>query len=214
MHAVGAGIVLRLVTVINRSWPVTVHDDQRPVEKEGRDGGPLKLLTWPFGCWTIDSSLSSSTACFGGCSPNTGERKLKIESFWWGGRFGRSLLCPGRAEKKTRGSCPPTRCLPVDRNKLGPDSWRDEKGVWYRTHRHTHKHTHTHIHEIKAVWTARAPALARTWPPARIKHSDLRFSPNKNMITLCHWCNASTFLLHDFLAKDHLKLANSFLCWL
>ena len=67
----------------------------------------------------------------------------KIESFLWGGRFGRSLLCPGRAEKKTRGSCPPTRCLPVDRNKLGPDSWRDEKGVWYRTHTQTHTHTHT-----------------------------------------------------------------------
>ena len=57
MQAVGAGIVLRLVTVINRSWPVTMHDDQGPVEKEGRDGGPLKLLTWPFGRWTIDSSL-------------------------------------------------------------------------------------------------------------------------------------------------------------
>ena len=89
----------------------------------------------------------------------------KIDSFLWGGRFGRSLLCPGRAEKKNRGSWPPTGCLPVDRNKLGPDSWRDEKGVWYRTD------THTHTHGIKAVWTARAPALARTWPPARIKHS-------------------------------------------
>ena len=88
----------------------------------------------------------------------------KIESFLWGGRFGRSLLCPGRAEKKTRGSWPPTGCLPVDRNQLGPDSWRDEKGVWYRTRRHAH----THTHGIKAVWTARAPALARTWPPARI----------------------------------------------
>ena len=65
----------------------------------------------------------------------------KIESFLWGGRFGRSLLCPGRAEKKTRGSWPPTWCLPVDRNKLGPDSWRDEKGVWYRTDTHTHTHT-------------------------------------------------------------------------
>ena len=75
----------------------------------------------------------------------------KFDSFLWGGRFGRSLLCPGRAEKKTRGSCPPTRCLPVDRNKLGPDSWRDEKGVWYRTHRHTHG--------IKALWTARSTAL-------------------------------------------------------
>ena len=67
----------------------------------------------------------------------------KIDSFLWGGRFGRSLLCPGRAEKKTRGSWPPTGCLPVDRNKLGPDSWRDEKGVWYRTD--THARTHTEL---------------------------------------------------------------------
>ena len=63
----------------------------------------------------------------------------KSKVFWWGGRFGRSLLCPGRAEKKTRGSCPPTRCLPVDRNKLGPDSWRDEKEFdTGQTHTHTH----------------------------------------------------------------------------
>ena len=65
----------------------------------------------------------------------------KIESFLWGGRFGRSLLCPGRAEKITRGSWPTTGCLPVDRNKPGPDSWRDEKGVWYRTHTQTRTHT-------------------------------------------------------------------------
>ena len=84
----------------------------------------------------------------------------KSKVFLWGGRFGRSLLCPGRAEKETRGSWPTTGCLPVDRNKLGPDSWRDEKGVWYRTV--------THTHGIKAPWTARSPALARTWPPARI----------------------------------------------
>ena len=45
------------------------------------------------------------------------------------GRFGRSLLCPGRAEKETRGSWPTPWCLLVDRNKLCLDSWRDEKGV-------------------------------------------------------------------------------------
>ena len=65
----------------------------------------------------------------------------KIESFLWGGRFGRSLICPDRAEKETRGSWPTTGCLPVDRNQLGPDSWRDEKGVWDRTHTHTDTHT-------------------------------------------------------------------------
>ena len=35
----------------------------------------------------------------------------------------------------------------------------------------TDTHTHTQRHGIKAVWTARAPALARTWPPARIMPS-------------------------------------------
>ena len=88
----------------------------------------------------------------------------KIDSFLGGGRFGRSLLCRGRAEKKTRGSWPPTGCLPVDRNKLGPDSWRDGKGVCDQTHTQTRRHTHG----IKAPWTARSPALARTWHPARI----------------------------------------------
>ena len=76
----------------------------------------------------------------------------KIESFLWGGRFGRSLLCPGRAEKKTRGSWPTTGCLPVDRNKLDPDSWRDEKGVWYRTDRQTDRQTHTR-NENRSAWT-------------------------------------------------------------
>ena len=36
---------------------------------------------------------------------------------------------------------------------------------------HTRRHARTHTHGIKAVWTARAPALARTWPPARINTS-------------------------------------------
>ena len=162
-HAVGAAkaIVLEISIL---SWPLTMHDDQGPAEKEGRDGGHLKLLTWPFGRWTIDSSLPYFSACSGGCSPDTGERNWKIESFLWGGRFGRSLLYPEKAEKKTRGSWPNSGCLPVNRNKLGPDSWRDEKGVWYRTHRHTD------THGIEALWTARSPALARTWPPARRNH--------------------------------------------
>ena len=92
----------------------------------------------------------------------------KIESFLWGGRFGRSLLCPGRAEKKTRGSCPPTGCLPVDRNKLGPDSWRDERGVCDRTDRQTDTHTHRDT-ELKPC----GPPGPRTWPPARMKIASL-----------------------------------------
>ena len=49
----------------------------------------------------IDSSLPWSFACFGGCSPNTGDSEETEKSkVLWGGRFGRLLLCPGRAEKK------------------------------------------------------------------------------------------------------------------
>ena len=93
------------------------------------------IWSWPVKCTTTKDR----------------SRKRAVMAEGWGGKFGWSLLCPCRAEKETRGSCPPTGCLPVDRNKLGPDSWRDEKGVWYRTH--------THAHGIKALWTARSTAL-------------------------------------------------------
>ena len=106
------------------------------------------IWSWPVKCTTTKDR----------------SRKRAVMAEGWGGKFGRSLLCQGRAEKETRGSWPTTGCLPVDRNKLGPDSWRHKKGVWYRTHTHTHRHTHG----IKAPWTARSPALARTWHPARI----------------------------------------------
>ena len=44
-------------------------------------------------------------------------------------RFGRVAALPRQSREKTRGSWPPTGCLPVDRNKLGRDSLRDEEGV-------------------------------------------------------------------------------------
>ena len=73
----------------------------------------------------------------------------------WGGKFGRSLLCPGRAEKETRGSWPTTGCLPVNRTNLVPI-----RGVMKKEF--DTGQTHTHTHGIKAPWTARSPALART----------------------------------------------------
>ena len=98
------------------SWPVTMHDDQRPVEKEGRDDGSLKLLTW---LWTLnDRFFASLVYCmlWRVVSEYWRKETEKSKVFLWGGRFGRSLLCPGRAEKETRGSWPTTGCLPVDRN--------------------------------------------------------------------------------------------------
>ena len=101
----------------------------RLLDQTGAKQWPLIVLkistviiwSWPVKCTTTKDR----------------SRKRAVMAEGWGGKFGRSLLCPGRAEKETRGSWTPTGCLPVDRNKLGPDSWRDEKGVWYRTHTHT-----------------------------------------------------------------------------
>ena len=93
-------------------------------------------------------------------------RKRAVMAEGWGGRFGRSLLCPGRAERETRCSWPTTRCLPVNRTNFVPI-----RGVMRKEFDtgQTDRQTHTHTHGIKAPWTARSPALARTWPPARIK---------------------------------------------
>ena len=173
-HAVGEAIYLAIVLVSghDRSQCTTTKDRSRKTA--------VMAALWSFLLDRLDVERSilrfpSLLHASEGALRILAKGNWKIESFLWGGRFGRSLLCPGRAEKKTRGSWPPTGCLPVDRNKLGPDSWRDEKGVWYRTdrqthtHTHTHTHAHTHTHGIKAPWTARSPALARTWHPARIK---------------------------------------------
>ena len=79
----------------------------------------LKISTVIIWSWPVECTTSKDRS-----------RKRAVMAEGWGGRFGRSLLCPGRAEKETRGSWPTTGCLPINRNKLGPDSWRDEKGVW------------------------------------------------------------------------------------
>ena len=89
-----------------------------------------------------------------------------------GGRSGRSLLCPGRAERDFRGSWTTAGCLPVGRNNLGPNSWRDE-GVSTRSHR-------THTHALTAPQT-RQGWHPRTWPSARIIIP--RISPTKFVIS-------------------------------
>ena len=127
------------------SWPVTMHDDQGPVEKEGGDGGPLKLLTWPFGRWTIDSSLPQSTACFGGCSPNTGERKLKNRKSFCGvvGLDGR---CSAKAEQRKK----PVAVGPLPGAYLSTETnLVPIRGVIKKEfdtgHTRTHAHTHTEL---------------------------------------------------------------------
>ena len=148
------------------SWPVTMHDDQGPVEKEGRHGGPLKLLTWPFGRWTIDSSLPQSSACFGGCSLNTGERKLKNGKFF-GGVVGLDGRCSAQAEQRKKRVAVgplPGAYLSTETNLVPIRGVIKKEFDTGQTDRQTHRHTHG----IKAPWTARSPALARTWHPARM----------------------------------------------
>ena len=128
------------------SWPVTMHDDQGPVEKEGGDGGALKLLPWPFGRWTIDSSLPQSTACFRGCSPNTGERKLKNRKSFCGvvGLDGR---CSAKAEQRNK----PVAVGPLPGAYLSTETnLVPIRGVIKKEFDTGHTHTHTHTHtELK-----------------------------------------------------------------
>ena len=129
------------------SWPVTMHDDQGPVEKEGRDGGSLKLLAWPFGRWTIDSSLPQSSACFGGCSPNTGERKLKNRKFFCGvvGLDGR---CSAQAEQRKKPVAVgplPGAYLSTETNLVPIRGVMRKEFVTGHTHTHTRTHTHTEL---------------------------------------------------------------------
>ena len=121
---------------------MTGHNARRPSTKDRSRKKAVMVALWSFLLDRFDVERSilrfpRPLHASEGALRILAKGNWKSKVFWWGGRFGRSLLSPGRAEKKTRGSCPPTRCLPVDRNKLGPDSWRDEKGVWYRTDTHT-----------------------------------------------------------------------------
>ena len=123
-----------------------MHDDQGPVEKEGGDGGPLKLLTWPFGRWTIDSSLPQPTACFGGCSPNTGERKLKNQKPFCGvvGLDGR---CSAKAEQRKKPVAVgplPGAYLSTETNLVPIRGVIKKEFDTGQTDRQTHTHTHTH----------------------------------------------------------------------
>ena len=78
------------------------------------------------------------------------ENEESAKVFLWGGRFGSSLLCPGRAEKDSRGSWPTAGCfytyLPTETNLV---PIRGVMGKEFDTF---------HTHAIKALWTARSTA--------------------------------------------------------
>ena len=111
---------------------MTGDNARRP--RTGRETGPCWRLSEAsyLAVWMLnDQFFASLVFCMleRVLSECWGKETEKSKVFWWGGRPGRSLLCPGRAEKETRGSWPTIGWLSVDRNKLGPDSWRDEKAV-------------------------------------------------------------------------------------
>ena len=107
-----------------------MHEDQGPVEKEGRDGRPSEASYLTV--WTLnDRFFAFRVHCILRRVLSEYWRKETEKSKVFCGVVGLDGRCSAQAEqrKKTRGSWPPTGCLPVDRNKLRPDSWRDEKGV-------------------------------------------------------------------------------------
>ena len=72
-----------------------------------------------------------------------------------GGRFGRSLLCLGRAEQDSRGVRANAGCLPFDRNKLYRNKLRNFIGTNFIPIRGMmRKFVLRHTNAIKAPWTA------------------------------------------------------------
>ena len=114
-HAVGEAISLAIVLDL----VMTGHNARR--RRTGRERRPSWRLS-EASCltvWTLnDRFFASLVYCmlWRVLSEYWRKETEKSKVFLWGGRSGRSLLCPGRAEKETRGSWPTTGCLPVDRN--------------------------------------------------------------------------------------------------
>ena len=114
-HAVGEAIYLAIVLVSghDRSQCTTTKDRSR------KKAVMAALWSFLLDCLDVERSIlrfPSLLHASEGALRILAKGNWKIESFLWGGRFWRSLLCPGRAEKETRGSWPTAGCLPVDRN--------------------------------------------------------------------------------------------------
>ena len=148
--------------------PVTMHEDQGGVYKDRSTTNlplwrlvqPSNLTVWAFN----DRFFASLRNCMlpRALSKYWQKETAKSKVFLWGDRFGRSLLCQGWAEKKTSGSRPMHSRVLTCRQKQTLSrfvAWRERSLM---------PDTHTHARAIKAPWTARSSALARTWPLTRI----------------------------------------------
>ena len=82
------------------SWPVTMHDDQGPVEKEGRDGGSLKLLTWPLDVEGSILRFPSPLHASEGALRTLAKGNWKIEMFC--GVVGLDGRCSAKAEQRKK----------------------------------------------------------------------------------------------------------------
>ena len=111
---------------------------------------------------------------------NCRQETEQLKKFLLGGRFGRSLLCQGQSRER----------FPWQLRQYRGLSFRQKQtlfrfmALWKSFCSDTHTHTHTHTQAIKAPWTARSPALAHTWPLARIKKVVL-FLPLTICLSLC-----------------------------
>ena len=146
---------------------MTGHNARRP-----RTGRERRSCWWPseasyLSVWTLNDrffAFLESTACFGGCSPNTGERKLKNRKFF-GGVVGLDGRCSAQAEQRKKPVAVvhlPGAYLSTETN-LVPIRCVMKKEFDDRTDRHTHTHTETHTHGIKIapLWTCQRPRSLR-----------------------------------------------------
>ena len=152
-----------------------MHGGQGPVEKEGCNGGSLKLLTRPFGHWTINFRFPSllqteKSKIFVGWWIWTvaALSRLSRERFPWQLAHCRVLICQ---QKQTW-----SRFVAWSERSLTPETHTHARTLSLsgththarthahtlslsRTHTHTHTHTRTHAHaQLKRRGPARSAA--------------------------------------------------------
>ena len=142
-HAVGALFSTVIICVMNG------HNARRP--RTGRERGPWWRLSEAsyLTVWMIERSILRFPSLL---HDSEGALRImskgiwEIESFLWGGRFGRPLLCPGKAkmvnsrqlaDKRVKNLSTKTYSIPI-RGVMS-------KGVWWPD---VHWHTHIHRHAL------------------------------------------------------------------
>ena len=156
-----------------------MHGDQGPVEKEGRDGGPLKLLTCRLDVERSILRFPSPLHASEGALRILPKGNWKSKVFLVGWYVWTVAALPRQSREKNPWQLSTYRVLTCRQKP----TWSRFVAWWERSlipDTHTDTHAHTHTHGIKAVWDPPGrPALARTWPPARIKLCFCLFSSSQ-----------------------------------